>query len=91
MIHYIKKDIPAKSIDEYSHTTCDKCGGDAYNSTCEANLQETTIEYKKLFCSDGYTEGTVLTVDLCVKCFEELLIPWFKENGITPIIKEICE
>ena len=75
--------IPAKEEERVDYITCDLCGekikwnaGDPYDKLV---IQKKT---GSLWPEGGI--GTLITFDLCEKCFDEKLIPWFKSQGAEP-------
>lgn len=74
-----EKKIPATWRREYQHTICDICKKPVH----EASVGNEDRVEVKLRLGDSYPEGgygTDTEFDVCVKCFEEKLIPWFKKE-----------
>lgn len=77
---------PAKTYTQLKSVNCDLCGretrevGDRYDN----KIEETTVEMK---VGESWPEGsnyTQTSFDICVRCFAEKLVPWFKEQGAAP-------
>lgn len=84
MIHTIDKVIPEHIKQEYSHTTCDLCKETIRSSDPQASILFEDIEYNY-----SGSEGVKESVELCEECYKDKLIPWFKENNITPTVTEV--
>ena len=71
---------------EIETTVCDLCKEEIRPAAYQ--IDETIIKYKYGCC---YPEGGTAVVkefDLCADCFEDKLIPWFKEHGVEPQVYE---
>jgi hypothetical protein len=54
--------------------------------------EEVAIERIEMIDGDSNTEHGILRItkfNICKKCFEKELSPWFREKGIEPIIEEV--
>lgn len=81
MKHYTTKEIPATVEKVHYKTTCELCGKvirkEAYS------IDEVEIKYRK---GEIYPEGGFwndITVDICLTCFTEKLVPWLESQGAT--------
>lgn len=74
---------PEREVEVDDGTVCDMCG-DLLKDHGAWQREEVTIE-----ASEGtvYPEGgslTITSIDLCLKCFKEKVIPFLQQNGATP-------
>ena len=87
MIHTKKIKIPATEKEVEDYRTCDLCKNRiAFNF----GYEETDITIKQEIRSGTPDGGESVTteIDMCKSCFENKLIPWLKNQGATPRIKE---
>lgn len=86
MKYYKKIEIPARSKQTLDKTTCDICRRKIENEYC--SVEEVKVELKTGNVYPDGGSGENIEFDICKNCFEEKLIPWFKEQGAEPQVTE---
>ena len=90
---YEDKTIPARTKRIVTERTCDLCSAKAaaISGPCadwskenfDFDVAETEVRYKS---GESYPEGgsgTEVVVDICPQCFNDKLMPWLREQGVT--------
>jgi len=86
---HTKKTVP-REITVLTEITCDLCRTvtttDWKESCFDATESEIRLETGSNWPEGG--SGARITIDICPNCFKKKLIPWVKEQGGEPTIKE---
>lgn len=90
MKKYEKRESKPTFYDVLVEIKCDLCGKTTNNEWLKDSYDatETEVRWKtgENYPSGGSGETT--TIDICPDCFETKLIPWVKEQGGEPTVKE---
>ena len=87
MKHIEKVEVPATMREFIDFVTCDLC---KEKITPGSQFDATEIEVRCVN-GDNFPDGgstTEKSFDICRKCFEKKLIPWFRSQGAEPCIEE---
>lgn len=87
MKHKETKLVPAKEVEVVVKTTCDLCGCDMATATYYS-AEQTEVRHKSGHAYPESGWGEEVTFDICGKCFETKLRPWFESQGAVPTVEE---
>ena len=87
MKHMETETIPAKQHTFVAYTSCDICGG-KIEPDGSYGVDEVEVKHKTGSAYPDGGWGKETTVDLCGKCFDDILLPWLKKQGVKPTIKD---
>lgn len=77
---------PAREVKRLIKIVCDICHAEIKDNGFD--VDKATVTRKEGYeCSDG---GHIREIeyDICAKCFDTRLMPWFNEQGASPIASE---
>jgi hypothetical protein len=85
--------VPATTREALDYIKCELCPtqtrSDGYWPTnIGYRVDDVEVEY---VTGDSYPEGgstKTVILDICPKCFEEKLVPWFRSQGGVPRVEE---
>ena len=88
----VPEKIVQRSHQRLVRIICDPCQAVTHNGWREDHYDavETHVSLRTGYNWPEGGSGETTTIDICPKCFETKLIPWVKEHGGEPTVKE-CE
>lgn len=89
MKHYRDVIVPEHTKQEYTHTTCDACGGVVDQASSTRNFELDWINAERetgvVYPEGGSVER--IAFDICFSCFDEIC-KTIKNNGLVNLDKE---
>jgi hypothetical protein len=89
---YETKHEPAKEVTRKVGIICDLCKKQSKGYDWEDGCYDRNETEIKRRVGTVYPEGGTVhetEIDLCPECFDNKLIPWFKDQGVEPVTTDI--